>query len=186
MPWQNRAKTGREESISTAWGQLRQYEDEENDSTVERVTKAETEAATSKNKMKQLRESSSRTFFNLKNQVSGLYRKSLARNSASAKPQNSDVSNSPHGEDPPEQNSCGPLQSIGMLGARIKSSTSLHNLEMSTKDTMRQVVEKTNNMGENMKHKYGSRVNMNSTKYNKFKDDPDSEEENSDQINRFQ
>ena len=57
---------------------------------------------------------------------------------------------------------------------------------MSTKDTMRQVVEKTNNMGENMKHKYGSRVNMNSTKYNKFKDDPDSEEENSDQINRFQ
>ena len=74
MPWQNRAKTGREESISTAWGQLRQYEDEENDSTVERVARVETEAATSKNKMKQLRESSSRTFFNLKNQVSGLYR----------------------------------------------------------------------------------------------------------------
>lgn len=110
----------------------------------------------------------------------------MARNSASAKPQSSDVSNSPHGEDPPEQNGCGPLQSIGMLGARIKSSTSLHNLEMSTKDTMRQVVEKTNNMGENMKHKYGSRINMNSTKYNKFKDDPDSEEENCDQINRFQ
>ena len=73
-----------------------------------------------------------------------------------------------------------------MLGARIKSSTSLQNLEMSTKDTMRQVVEKTNNMGENMKHKYGSRMNMNTAKYDKFKDDPDSEDDYSEQINRFQ
>ena len=103
----------------------------------------------------------------------------------STKPPSSDVSSSPHGDDHQEQSGCGPLQSIGMLGARLKSSTSLHNLEMSTKDTMRQVVEKTNNMGENIKHKYGSRINVNSTKYNKFKDDPDSEDENSDHNNRF-
>ena len=70
-----------------------------------------------------------------------------------------------------------------MLGARIKSSTSLQNLEMSTKDTMRQMVEKTSNVGESMKHKYGSRINMNT--YDKFKDDPDSEDEYSEQINRF-
>ena len=74
MPWQSKAKTGRDESISTAWGQLRQYEDEEDESTVGRVARVETEAATSKNRMKQLKESSSRTFFTLKNQVSGLYR----------------------------------------------------------------------------------------------------------------
>ena len=72
-----------------------------------------------------------------------------------------------------------------MLGTRIKSSRSLQNLEMSTKDTMRQVVEKTSNMGESMKHKYGSRINMNTGNYDKFKDDPDSEDEYSEQINRF-
>jgi hypothetical protein len=112
-------------------------------------------------------------------------RKSLTRNTASSKSHNSDISNSPHGDDPPEQNGCGPLQGIGMLGTRIKSSTSLQNLEMSTKDTMRQMAEKTSNMGESMKHKYGSRINMNTGKYDKFKDDPDSEDEYSEQINRF-
>ena len=80
-------------------------------------------------------------------------RKSLTRNTASSKSHNADVSNSPHGDDPPQQNGCEPFQGIGMLGARIKSSTSLQNLEMSTNDTMRQMVEKTSNMGESMKHK---------------------------------
>ena len=47
------------------------------------------------------------------------------------------------------------------------------------------MVDKTSNMGENMKHKYGSRINMNAGKYDKFKDDPDSEDEYSEQINRF-
>ena len=96
------------------------------------------------------------------------------------------MNNSPQGDDPPEQNGCGPLQGIGMLGARIKSSTSLQNLEISTRDSLRQVVERTTNMGENMKHKYGSRMDMSRGKYDKFKDDPDSEDEYSEQINRFQ
>ena len=88
------------------------------------------------------------------------------------------VSTSPMGDEP-QQNGCGPLQSIGILGAKLKSSTSLHNLEITTKDSLRNVVDKTANMGENMKHKYGSRMNVSRGKYDKFKDDPDSDEENS-------
>ena len=58
---------------------------------------------------------------------------------------------------------------------------------MSTKDSLRQVVDKTANMGENMKHKYGSKmnINMNRGKYDKFKDDPESEDESSGASNRF-
>ena len=72
MPKQGRHRT--EESISTKWGQLRQYEDQEDDGEVERDSNEVTEAATAKTRMKQLKESSSRTFFSLKNQVSGFYR----------------------------------------------------------------------------------------------------------------
>ena len=90
------------------------------------------------------------------------------------------------GDDHP-QNGCGPLQSIGIFGARIKSSTSLQNLEISTKDNLRQVVDRTTNMGENMMHKYGSRLNMNMGKYDKLtQDDPDSEGENNGPISQFQ
>ena len=48
-------------------------------------------------------------------------------------------------------------------------------------------MDKTANMGENMKHKYGSKmnINMNRGKYDKFKDDPESEDESSGASNRF-
>ena len=110
-----------------------------------------------------------------------VFRKSPTNNMPPPTPSYSDVNNSPHGEDEdhPQQNGCGPLQTIGMLGARIKSSKSLQNLEISTKDSLRQVVDRTTNMGENMKHKYGSRMDMNRGKYDKFKDDPECDEENS-------
>ena len=62
------------ESISSKWDQLRQYDDQEDASVVEKDTEEETEAVTAKLRMKQLKESSSRTFFSLKNQVSGFYR----------------------------------------------------------------------------------------------------------------
>ena len=112
------------------------------------------------------------------------FRKSVTATTSPPTPSYSDVNISPHGEDHPQQNGCGPLQSIGMLGARIKSSKSLQNLEISTKDSLRQVVDRTTNMGENMKHKYGSRMDMNRGKYDKFKDDQESDEENSEPISR--
>jgi len=128
-----------------------------------------TEAVTVRTRLQQIKKSSSRTFAILKNQVSGIYRKSVTKTTAPPTPSYSDVNNCPPGEDHPQQNGCGPLQTIGMLGARIKSSKSLQNLEISTKDSLRQVVDRTTNMGENMKHKYGSRMDMNRGKYDKFK-----------------
>ena len=63
-------KQSKHESISSKWDQLGQYEDQEDDIVTEEVR----EAVTAKIRMKQLRESSSRTFFSLKNQISGFYR----------------------------------------------------------------------------------------------------------------
>ena len=80
------------------------------------------------------------------------------------------MNNSQHGADPPQKNDYGSLQVIGILGTRTKSSKSLQSLGIST----RQVEDRTTNMEENMKHKYGSRMDMNSGKYDKFTDDPDS------------
>ena len=67
-------KQSKHESISSKWDQLRQYEDQEDDIVMEKDTEGSTEAVTAKIIMKQLKESSSRTFFSLKNQVSGFYR----------------------------------------------------------------------------------------------------------------
>jgi len=180
----NRSNNESDESMASKWDQLRQYEDQVDDrvvDSVEREAEEVTEAVTVRTRLQQIKESSSRTFKSLKNQVSGIYRKSVTANTTvPPTPSYSDVNNCPHGEDhPPPQNVCGPLQTIGMLGARIKSSKSLQNLEISTKDSLRQVVDRTTNMGENMKHKYGSRMDMNRGKYDKFNDDVESDEENS-------
>ena len=67
-------KQSKHESISSKWDQLRQYEDQEDDIVMEKDTEGSTEAVTAKIRMKQLKESSSRTFFSLKNQVYGFYR----------------------------------------------------------------------------------------------------------------
>ena len=67
-------KQSKHENISSKWDQLRQYEDQEDDIVMEKDTEGSTEAVTGKIRMKQLKESSSRTFFSLKNQVSGFYR----------------------------------------------------------------------------------------------------------------
>ena len=68
------SKQRKHESLSSKWDQLRQYDDQEDASVVEKDTEEETEAVTAKLRMKQLKEISSRTFFSLKNQVSGFYR----------------------------------------------------------------------------------------------------------------
>eukprot|EP00092_Neocalanus_flemingeri_P032247 GFUD01035054.1.p1 GENE.GFUD01035054.1~~GFUD01035054.1.p1 ORF type:complete len:188 (-),score=62.32 GFUD01035054.1:142-705(-) len=182
MPSQ-RSNKDSNESMASRWAQLRQYEDQVGDRVVEGTVDREMDEVivnvTAMTRLQQIKESSSRTFANLKNQVSGIYRKSRTKNTASTTSDCSDVNSSPHGDDPSQQNGCGPLQSIGMLGARLKSSKSLQNLEIATKDSLKQVVDRTTNMGENMKHKYGSRMDMSRGRYDKFKDDPDSDEENS-------
>ena len=86
------------------------------------------------------------------------------------------VSQSPHGFQ--DNSSGGALQSLGMIGTKIRNSKSLQNLEVATLDNFRQIVDSTASAAENLKHKYGSRVELqNRAKYDKFKDDGDSEDE---------
>ena len=56
------------------WGQLRQYEDQVNKMVMERGVEEAIEDVTVKTRVKKFKASSSRTFVNLKNQVSGIYR----------------------------------------------------------------------------------------------------------------
>ena len=49
-----------------------------------------------------------------------------------------------------EPGGCTPLQTVG---AKIKGSKSLQNLEQATKDGFRQMVDKTQNVGTNMKQR---------------------------------
>ena len=72
----------------------------------------------------------------------------------------------------------GPLQSLGMIGAKIRNSRSLQNLEVSTLDNLRHIVDTTTSAAGNIRHKYGSRVELqNRAKYDKFKDSEDGESE---------
>ena len=68
--------------------------------------------------------------------------------------------------------------SLGAIGTKIRNSKSLQNLEVATLDNLRQIVDTTSSAAENLKHKYGSRAELqNRAKYEKFKDDGDSEDE---------
>lgn len=63
----------------------------------------------------------------------------------------------------------------------LKSSKSLQNLEQITRDSIRSVADKTSYIGQNLKHRYGSRVELNRLTpkrfYEEFNDDVDSDEE---------
>ena len=66
-----------DESMASKWDQLRQYEDQVDDRVVDSVemeVEEVTEAVTVRTRLQQIKESSSRTFKSLKNQVSGIYR----------------------------------------------------------------------------------------------------------------
>ena len=86
------------------------------------------------------------------------------------------VSQSPHGD--LDSHNTGPLHSLGIIGAKIRNSRSLQNLEVSTLDNIRHIVDTTTSAAGNLKHKYGSEL-QNRAKYDKFKDseDGDSEDE---------
>ena len=83
--------------------------------------------------------------------------------------QRQEVSRSPAGE------------SVGVSGAmknfetRIKSSRSLQNLESATAESLRSVRERTSDLGENVKRKYGSQFNVAIGRYEHLPDSDDSE-----------
>ena len=62
-----------DESMGSKWDQLRQYEDQVDDRVMDSVER-EVEEVTVRTRLQQIKESSSRTFKSLKNQVSGIYR----------------------------------------------------------------------------------------------------------------
>ena len=73
----NRSNNESDERMANKWDQLRQYEDQVDDrvvDSVEREVEEVTEAVTVRTRLQQIKESSSRTFKSLKNQVSGIYR----------------------------------------------------------------------------------------------------------------
>ena len=53
---------------------------------------------------------------------------------------------------------------------RIKSSKSLQNLESATAESLRSVRERTSDLGENVRRRYGSQFNL-SGKYQQLPDD---------------
>jgi len=62
-----------------------------------------------------------------------------------------------------------------------KTSRSLQNLEQATKDGVRAMGAQTSHTASNMKQRYSSRLELHGKltgKYDKFKDDPESDEEN--------
>ena len=69
----NRSNNESDESMASKWDQLRQYEDQVDD-VMEREVEEVTEAVTVRTRLQHIRESSSRTFASLKNQVSGIFR----------------------------------------------------------------------------------------------------------------
>ena len=77
-------------------------------------------------------------------------------------------------QNPNPEDARGPMQTLGVLGSRIKNSKSLQSLEVVVEDNIRQMVDTATNMGESMKSKYGSRVELqNRNKYDKFRDEID-------------
>ena len=88
----------------------------------------------------------------------------------------SGVSQSPHGVQ--DISNPGALHSLGIIGAKIRNSKSLQNLEVATLDNFRQIVDTTSTAAGNLKHRYGSRAELqNRSKYDRFQDDGDSGDE---------
>jgi len=175
----------RDESVVSKWDQLKQYE-EETSGTEQPSHSRELREYERSNGLfvartfQQIRETSSKTYSNIKNQVTELYRKTRSKTPAApatgCPAPGSGFSQSPQGLQ--DTSSAGALQSLGMIGAKIRNSKSLQNLEVATLDNFRQIVDSTASAAENLKHKYGSRVELqNRAKYDKFKDDGDSEDE---------
>ena len=68
------------------------------------------------------------------------------------------------------------LRNLEAVGSRMKNSKSLQNLESATIESLRNVVEKTEGYGSNIRQKYGSHVDVARGKYEQL-DDSDNDAE---------
>ena len=70
-----------------------------------------------------------------------------------------------------EEVSRAPGGAIRNIESRIKSSKSLQNLESATAESLRSVRERTSDLGENVRRRYGSQFNVACGKYEHLPDD---------------
>ena len=70
-----------------------------------------------------------------------------------------------------EEVSRAPGGAIRNIESRIKSSKSLQNLESVTAESLRSVRERTSDLGENVRRRYGSQFNVACGKYEHLPDD---------------
>jgi len=157
---------------------MRDYETDMNNGAQRMDSESPKANMTTKEKFIQFKKQSGRRFLNIKNQLSGKYRRANEE-------ETSDVSTSPSGDqdiDTSGAANCGSMRSFGAVGRGIKSSKSLQNLEQITKDSWRQVADKTTYLGQNLKHRYSSKVDINKLApkmyYEELNGDCDSDEEN--------
>jgi len=185
-----RPSSNKDQSVSSKWADLREYEAQlEQQDLSPDLPEQIVEDQRNKGKFQVFKEKSSKHISDIKNHLRIFKRKSenkMDRYKTGAGPgagemeTNGEICTSPQGGGKEETGGCTPLQSVG---AKIRGSKSLQNLEQATKDGFRQMVDKTQNVGTNMKQRYGgSRLDMTAQsrcgKYDKMADDHDSDEEN--------
>jgi len=181
-----RPGSNKDQSASSKWADLREYEAQLDDQELGPETQQQNnDDQRNKGKFQQFKEISSRHISDMKNSLRFFKRKSESKDDkyktgTEGMETPGEICTSPQGGVREEPGGCTPLQSVG---AKIKGSKSLQNLEQATKDGFRQMVDKTQNVGTNMKNRYGgSRLDMTSQsrrgKYDKISDDQDSDEKN--------
>jgi hypothetical protein len=92
-----------------------------------------------------------------------------------------EVSSSPNGEAQTPRNGYGAMRGLEAVGSRMKNSKSLQNLETATVDSLRTVVERTGGLGTNVRHRYGSHVDVARGKYEQL-DDTENDAEGSQEL----
>lgn len=105
-------------------------------------------------KFVEFKRNSGRKLVSMKNQLAGRYKKAEYRDGD----YRSDICTSPTGSDSRPSSVIG---NIGAVGRGIKSSKSLQNLEQITKDGLRQVADRTSYIGQNLKHRCSSKLDLN-------------------------
>ena len=71
-----------------------------------------------------------------------------------------EVSITPSGDSQVPRNGCRALTGLEAIGSRMKNSRSLQSLETATLHSMRNVVERSEELGSNLRQKYGSHVDI--------------------------
>jgi len=129
-------------------------------------------------KIRKMKENTSKKFSVFRSQISGLCRKSFGQKqgrggqyiAAQSQGVGDNVNTSPNGESQSPRNGLSALRNLEAVGSRMKNSRSLQNLETATLDSLRSVVERTGDLGFTARQRYGSHVDIVRGKYEQLDD----------------